>query len=205
MTGILSVLVLAQVLVQFRTLIGQEPSYTFLLALSSLRIMDYQTERDHKFVVLLGFLLISVKSLFTLDIYWILPSALAFAGLWYSLLPKALPEKSKVLLKLFVLSVPFAVILFFAFPRFVLPWAMARSGATYGEIGFTDELNPGRVAELASSANVAFRAKLSNLPFMTSIDLYWRGSVLTSSRGLSWRPGRPTLSSQDEEACRTFL
>lgn len=198
-TGTLSILLLIQVLVQFRTLIGQEPSYTFLLALSSLRIMDYETERDHKFVVLLGFLLISVKSLFTLDIYWILPSALAFAGLWYSLLPKDLPAKSKVLLKVFILSVPAAVILFFAFPRFVLPWAMSRGGSSYGEIGFTDEINPGRVAELASNPALAFRAKISNLPFKKSMDLYWRGSVLTSSRGLSWRPGRPSLRSQENK------
>ncbi|WP_374076472.1 DUF3488 and DUF4129 domain-containing transglutaminase family protein [Bdellovibrio bacteriovorus] len=199
-TGTLSILLLIQVLIQFRTLIGQEPSYTFLLALSSLRIMDYETERDHKFVVLLGFLLISVKSLFTLDIYWIVPSAIAFAGLWYSLLPRDLPAKSKVLIKVFILSIPAAVVLFFAFPRFVLPWAMSRGGSPYGEIGFTDEINPGRVAELASNPALAFRAKISELPLKKSMDLYWRGSVLTSSRGLSWRPGRPGLRATENRS-----
>ncbi|KYG70841.1 cysteine protease [Bdellovibrio bacteriovorus] len=189
-TGILSVLLLIQVLVQFRTLIGQEPAYTFLLALSSLRIMDYQNERDHKFVILLGFLLISVKALFSLDIYWIIPSVLAFVGLWYSLLPESLPARAKVLLKIFILSVPMAVILFFAFPRFVLPWAMSRGSAQFGEIGFTDEINPGMVAELATNTATAFRAKIENLPINKSVDLYWRGSVLTQSRGLSWRPRR---------------
>lgn len=198
-TGALSILLLAQVLIQFRTLIGQEPSYTFLLALSSLRIMDYETERDHKFVVLLGFLLISVKSLFTLDIYWILPSALSFAGLWYSLLPKELPQKARALLKIFIMSIPAAVVLFFAFPRLVLPWAMSRGGSPYGEIGFSDEINPGRVAELASTPEVAFRANISSLPLKNSAQLYWRGSVLTSSRGLSWRPGRPLLKTRDEK------
>ncbi|MEK2647275.1 transglutaminase TgpA family protein [Bdellovibrio sp. BCCA] len=197
-TGALSILLLVQTLIQFRTLIGQEPSYTFLLALSALRIMDYETERDHKFVVLLGFVLISVKSLFTLDIYWIFPSALAFGGLWYSLLPSGLPARSKALLKIFVLSIPLAVILFFVFPRFVLPWAMSRGGSPYGEIGFTDEINPGRVAELAANPAVAFRAKISDLPLKKSSDLYWRGSVLTSSRGLSWRPGRPILQTHEE-------
>ncbi|KYG68945.1 cysteine protease [Bdellovibrio bacteriovorus] len=189
-TGILSVLLLIQVLVQFRTLIGQEPAYTFLLALSSLRIMDYQNERDHKFVILLGFLLISVKALFSLDIYWIIPSVLAFVGLWYSLLPESLPARAKVLLKIFILSVPMAVILFFAFPRFVLPWAMSRGSAQFGEIGFTDEINPGMVAELATNTATAFRAKIENLPINKSVDLYWRGSALTQSRGLSWRPRR---------------
>lgn len=197
-TGILSVVILGQVLFQYRTLIGQEPSYTFLLGLSGLRIMDYRNERDHRFLVLLGFVLISIKALFSLDIYWILPSGLAFAGLWYSLLPDSFPQKGKVLAKIFALSLPGALILFFAFPRFVLPWAMSR-GSNYGQIGFSDELNPGRVAELAGTSNMVFRAKLSDLPIKNSQDLYWRGSVLTQSRGLSWRPGRPGLQTQKSD------
>jgi transglutaminase-like putative cysteine protease len=191
-TGILSVVILGQVLFQYRTLIGQEPSYTFLLGLSGLRIMDYRTDRDHKFLVLLGFILISIKALFNIDIYWVLPSALAFAGLWYSMLPDAFPQKGRILTKIFLLSAPGTLLLFFAFPRFVLPWAMSR-GPNQGQIGFSDELNPGGVAELASTSVMAFRAKLSNLPIKNSQELYWRGSVLTQSRGLSWRPGRVSI------------
>lgn len=196
-TGGLSVLLLAQILVQYRTLIGQDPSYTFLLGLSALRVMDYENERDHRFLVLLGFVLISIKALFSLDIYWIIPSGLAFAGLWYSLLSPELPQRGKILLKVFALSVPGAVILFFAFPRFVLPWAMSRGEAT-GQIGFSEELNPGRVAELAGVANMVFRAKLSDLPVKSSQELYWRGSVLVNSRGLSWRPGMLGIKPKNE-------
>ncbi|WP_413577539.1 transglutaminaseTgpA domain-containing protein [Bdellovibrio sp. HCB290] len=186
-TSALSILLLAQVLFQYRTIVGQEPSYTLLLGLSGLRVMDYSTERDHRFVALLGFILISVKALFSIDIYWIVPSIFAFWGIWYSLLPQNLHNKEKLLGRIFLLSVPLAVILFFAFPRVVIPWAMSR-GSTYGQIGFTDEVNPGRVAELAGSSQLAFRAKIDKLPFNHSADLYWRGSVLTSTRGLVWRP-----------------
>ncbi|UXR65771.1 DUF3488 and transglutaminase-like domain-containing protein [Bdellovibrio bacteriovorus] len=187
-TGVLSIALLVQILLQFRTFIGQEPSYTFLLGLSGLRVMDYRNERDHRFLVLLGFVLVSVKALFSLDIYWIIPSALAFAGLWYSLLPGALPHKGRVLLKVFALSVPAAVIMFFAFPRVVLPWAMSR-GSNTGQIGFSEELNPGNVAELAGISTMVFRAKLSETGIKNAENLYWRGSVLPYSRGLSWRPG----------------
>ncbi|WII73048.1 DUF3488 and transglutaminase-like domain-containing protein [Bdellovibrio sp. 22V] len=192
-TGVLSILLLIQVLVQFRTLIGQEPAYTFLLGLSALRVMDYENERDHKFLVLLGFVLVSVKALFSLDIYWILPSALCFAGLWFSLLPAHLPQRTSALAKIFLISTPLALILFFAFPRFVLPWAMSRSSSSYGEVGFSDEMNPGRVAELATNLETAFRAKIQNLDQKRIRDLYWRGSVLSESRGLSWRPQRVGL------------
>ncbi|WP_413295007.1 DUF3488 and DUF4129 domain-containing transglutaminase family protein [Bdellovibrio sp. HCB185ZH] len=185
-TGFLSILLLGQVLFQYRTIVGQDPSYTLLLGLSALRVMDYSTERDHKFVALLGFVLISVKALFSIDIYWVLPSAFAFWGIWYSLLPAQTPSKGKTLWKIFLLSVPMAVTLFFAFPRVVIPWAMSR-GSTYGQIGFTEDMNPGRVAEIAGSSQLAFRAKIDRLPLKQSKDLYWRGSVLSSSRGLVWR------------------
>jgi hypothetical protein len=185
-TGFLSLLLLGQVLFQYRTIVGQEPSYTLLLGLSGLRVMDYANDRDHKFVALLGFVLISVKALFSIDIYWVLPSAFAFWGIWYSLLPTQTPSKGKTLWKIFLLSIPMAVILFFAFPRVVIPWAMSR-GTTYGQIGFTEDMNPGRVAEIAGSSQLAFRAKTDRLPLKQSKDLYWRGSVLSASRGLVWR------------------
>lgn len=198
-TGILSIALLVQILLQFRTFIGQEPSYTFLLGLSGLRVMDYRNERDHRFLVLLGFVLVSVKALFSLDIYWIIPSALAFAGLWYSLLPSDLPQKGKVLLKVFALSAPAAVLMFFAFPRVVLPWAMSR-GSNTGQIGFSEELNPGNVAELAGVSTMVFRAKLSEAGIKNGENLYWRGSVLPYSRGLSWRPGALGLRASEQKA-----
>lgn len=203
-TGFLSLILLGQILLQYRTLVGQEPSYTFLLGLSGLRVMDYKNERDHRFLVLLGFVLVSIKALFSLDIYWIIPSALAFVGLWFSLLPDSHPGRLKLLGKVFILSLPTAAVLFFAFPRFVLPWAMSRGNAA-GQIGFSDELNPGRVAELANVSTMAFRAKLSGLGLSTS-DLYWRGSVLVGSRGLSWRPGLLGLQPQPQvsEPSNTF-
>lgn len=197
-TGALSVLLLVQVLLQYRTLVGQEPAYTFLLGLSALRVMDYRNDRDHRFIVLLGFVLISVKALFNLDIYWIVPSLFSFFGFWFSLLPQDFPGKGKFLFRIFLLSVPLMAILFFAFPRVVMPWAMSR-GSPYGEIGFSDQMNPGKVAELAGSTAMVFRASLGKTPLKTSQELYWRGSVLGISRGLSWRPQRTNLKAARDE------
>lgn len=196
-TGVLSVLLLLQVLFEYRTLVGQEPAYTFLLGLSALRVMDYRNERDHRFLVMLGFVLISVKALFNLDIYWILPSLLSFFGFWFSLLPQTLPGRGLFLVRIFLLSIPLMAALFFAFPRVVMPWAMSR-GSNYGEIGFSDQMNPGKVAELAGSTAMVFRARINETPLKTSEELYWRGSVLGNSRGLSWRPQRTNLKAVTE-------
>lgn len=164
-----------------------------MLALSALRLMDYETERDHKFVVLLGLLLVAAKSLFSLDLYWIVPTFFAFSGLWYSLLPASMRLRSKFLLKIFIYSIPGAVLMFFVFPRVVVPWAMSRGGASTGEVGFADDMNPGKVAELAESPNVAFRAQIVESSLKQTSELYWRGSVLNISHGLSWKPGRRAL------------
>lgn len=188
-TGFLSIMLLAQVLIQYRTLIGQEPSYTFLVGLSALRVMDYKTDRDHKFVTLLGFVLISVKALFSIDIYWVIPSGFVLFGLWYSLMPEKLPGKMKALIKIFAISVPLTVVLFFVFPRFVLPWAMSR-GTNQGMMGFSEELNPGKVAQLATSNDLVFRAKVDRVVGHEVKDFYWRGAILAKSNGLSWQPER---------------
>lgn len=197
-TGILSVVLLAIVWMQFRSLVSQDSAYTYLLCLSALKIMDYQTERDHKFLILLGFILVAAKSLFSIDIYWLLPTFLAFAGLWISLLPQEFRHKSNFMTKIFLLSSPLALLLFFLFPRFVLPWALSK-GNFHGETGFSDGINPGQIAELASQSQLVFRAKFPNS--MKLRDLYWRGSILMDSEGLIWKsrhlqiaPESPSLS-----------
>lgn len=185
----LGALIFAFVIIKYRSLAGLDPGCTLLLAFSALRVIEYKNSRDHKFVVLSGFLLTSVKSLFTLDIYWLAPSAIAFLGLWYSLLPLALTLKGRFFSKLVAFSVPLSLMLFLVIPRTLIPWAMSRGGDNYGEVGFSEELNPGNVAELATLPNVAFRAKILNPQLQESIDKYWRGSNLTLSVGLSWKPG----------------
>ncbi len=197
-TGALSVLLLVGILLKYRTLMQQEPAFTFLLGLSALKIVDYINERDHKFLVLLGFLLLGAKSLFTLDFIWIVPSTVALIGLWSSLLPSFLKHQTSYLIKISIYSLPMTVLLFFAFPRVVLPWAISRGGDAQGDIGFSDETDPGRMSEIASGPNIAFRVKLENIYFNKPKSFYWRGAVLTFSKGLSWRPGHSELKTTQE-------
>lgn len=203
LSNILSVVLLVTVWLHFKTLVGQEAAFSFLLGLAALRVSDYRTERDHKFIVLLGLILIAARALFSLDIYWLIPSGIALFGLLYSLLPVKLPSRFSVLLKVLILSAPLTILLFLVFPRVVMPWAASR-GQDLGHIGFSDDMNPGSVAEIAANSQVAFRAKLSELPLKRIQDLYWRGAVLQHSEGLPWKQGLqrreknpPALHSRD--------
>lgn len=188
LSNILSVILLVIVWLHFKTLVGQEPAFSFLLGLAALRVSDYRSERDHKFIVLLGLILIAARALFSLDIYWLIPSGVALFGLLYSLLPKNLPHRFSVLFKVVLLSVPLTTLLFLVFPRVVMPWAISR-GQNLGHIGFSDDMNPGSVAEIAANSQIAFRAKLTELPLKRTQDLYWKGAVLSQSEGLSWKQG----------------
>lgn len=191
LTAALSFLLLVQVYIQYRSLFGQESSNTLLMGLSALKIMDYESERDHKFLILMGFIMIAMKAIFTIDFYWLAPSALAFIGLWYAMLDAQFHKKNLFLGRVFLASLPLSLILFIAFPRFVVPWALNQAQPV-GIVGFSDSLSPGEVAELASQDRLVFRASFPNSDHVGS-SFYWRGAVLTQSDGLKWSVGPPQL------------
>ncbi len=192
LTATLSVLLPIVVYLHYKTLLGSEESTTLLLGLSALKIMDYENERDHKFLILIGFIMVCLKPLYSLDLYWVVPTLLAFLSLWYSLLSPTIRFPLRFLLQLFLFSIPMGLVLFLGFPRIVVPWAMSQ-GHEQETMGFSDQLNPGAVAELASQDSMAFRVKFLN-DVMLENSLYWRGSVLTLSEGLRWLPKRQQVA-----------
>lgn len=189
LTTILSGLFLLQVYLEFKTLLGQEPSTSLLMGLAAIKVMDYENSRDHKYLVILGFILLSMKPLFSMDLYWVPFLICAFVGLWWSMLRPEQPKPLPFLGRLFISSIPVALALFFIFPRFVFPWA-ARANHSRSTMGFSENLNPGNSAELVENDRLIFRARFSaeQPPVHT---LYWRGGVLSESHGLSWTTHPP--------------
>lgn len=203
-TTILSALFLLQIYLEFRTLLGQEPSTSLLMGLAAIKVVDYETPRDHKYLVILGFILLAMKPLFSLDLYWLPFLLLSFVGLWWSMLRPEQPRPLPFLGRLFVLSIPVALALFLIFPRFVFPWA-ARANQNRAQMGFSENLNPGDSAELAETDRLIFRARFDSEKQPSVESLYWRGGVLQESHGLSWttRPGErifsaPNLAKNDK-------
>lgn len=188
-TTVLSALFLLQIYLEFKTLLGQEPSTSLLMGLAAIKVVDYETPRDHKYLVILGFILLSMKPLFSLDLYWLPFLLCAFVGLWWSMLRPEQPKPLSFLGRLFVSSVPVALALFLIFPRFVFPWA-ARANQSRAQMGFSENLNPGESAELAETDRLIFRARFEVDKQPSVESLYWRGGVLRESKGLSWAIGQ---------------
>ncbi len=97
-------------------------------------------------------------------------------------------ERVKITLKVFLYSVPLAAILFFAFPRLYLGNLFTSNVKDKGLMGFSEKLRPGDMAELATSEEDIFRAKVNGRP-LSQFDMYWRGAVLTRTDGFNWVPG----------------
>ena len=191
-TSLLSVVLFVVIYIQRGEILAQIPSMTLLMGLAALKVMDYQNQRDHKFLVLFGFVLVALKSIFSVDLYAFVPGLLAFFGFWISLYPQKTKGRWLLISRTAVLAFPLLGLLFFAFPRIVVPWAMKR-GAPTATMGFSGEVAPGSISRLAQNNQLVFRAQLFDR-VETASSLYWRGNVLTRSYGLYWPFSTPANS-----------
>ena len=182
--NVFSVTCLCLVLAQFRTFLGQEASSTLLVMLASLRIADFRNSRDEKFLIMLGFILVALKFLFSLDLYWFPIGGVIFLGLWRSILPSDMESPWRMTLTSAMKAFPFVLILFFVFPRVQTPWARD-FGPNIPLSGMSESIGPGDISDLTMSQQTVFRAKFNGLrPGMR--ELYWRGAVLERMDGFRW-------------------
>ncbi len=94
-------------------------------------------------------------------------------------------------LKLAAYSVPIALILFFILPKLPPLWKMPKQETK--QIGLSEEISPGDIAELAQSSNLAFRATFEGAQPLKS-DLYWRVLIQDEYDGQRW-----TISQQERD------
>ena len=177
------------VYIQHKTIFGQEESITILVGLTAITILNFETTRDLKFIVLLGFLMVVLKSVFSLDFFWVIPALFSYFGLWLTLLDNAKVEKFRYLGKVVLRSVPLLVLLFILFPRLVL-FQVNKNMSRTASIGFSEEMTPGRFTQIAMSDQMVFRAQFLNTARINISDLYWRGAVLNNSNGFIWTKGK---------------
>ena len=98
-----------------------------------------------------------------------------------------LRKEFRVSAKIMVQALPWMVLFFVFFPRIHGSlWGSPLHGR--GQTGFADHIEPGSIAQLVRSSEIAFRAEFSGgIPRPDR--LYWRGLVFQHFDGIRWQRG----------------
>jgi protein-glutamine gamma-glutamyltransferase len=208
--SLVALLLVAGVLVRFRTLNGLSAGTALLALMGSIKLMETRAQRDQFIVVGAGiFLLLAAcldrQNLLRAPLYivhaWLCCTALAVVAYAPTApaagRPQAFDNRAAVMLagRSLAFALPLAVMLFIFFPR--LPgafWAIPRSDEALTGLG--DSMSPGSISQLTASYDVAFRAHFDGTPPPPQ-ERYWRGPVLHEFDGYTWRRVRNSVARQD--------
>jgi hypothetical protein len=107
----------------------------------------------------------------------------------------------KFLLVTCSLSIPiflFTALLFVFFPRVGLSLLLVNQGRSERMIGFSDQVDLGKVGKLRSDSTIALRVFLPNLPEEPPprIPLYLKGAAFDSYDGMTWRRDKTQLQAE---------
>lgn len=169
---------------------GTEAMVGLLVCAFSLKLLEVNSARDAQLLVFIGFIITATQFLFNQS-----PQAAAYAILcvvlllasWRSLYlthtqTTGLRLKRGAMILLHAL--PIMLVLFVVIPRLGPLWAIPTQQTA--KTGFSDSLSPGDLGNLALNRAPAFRVEFSDQPPAPS-QLYWRGLVLDSFDGRTWR------------------
>jgi transglutaminase-like putative cysteine protease len=190
--GAITALLVGGVLVNFRTLNGLAAGTALLVVMGALKLVESRGRRDDGIVIGVSlFMLLAAaladQSLSRLPLYllviWGACAAMmlvAHPGPGPRLRP-ALRLSARALL----MAVPLAAACFLFFPRFSSQfWALP--GGRGASTGLSDQMSPGAIDRLVADYEPAFRVRFEGAVPPPQFR-YWRGPVLNSFDGFTWR------------------
>ncbi|MEX0959470.1 MAG: DUF3488 and transglutaminase-like domain-containing protein [Burkholderiales bacterium] len=195
------------VLLSYRTLFGRDSGVALLLVMVSLKLLEMRRSRDVFIVVLLAYFLTItnffysqtiVTAIYSLVAIWVITATMV------SLQHAAAPPRFGTVFRgsgtLLMQSVPVMLVLFILFPRVQGPlWGLPQTQIS-ARSGLSDTMSPGSITDLSLSDEIAFRVQFEDTPDNPA-ELYWRGPVMWSYDGRTWRTGSPvTMSEPAHEA-----
>lgn len=176
----------------YRTLVGREAGVCMLVLLLALKLLEMRARRDLFVVVFLSFFVLLTNFFYSQTIATALLAAagvIAILGAQMSFqftgVHPPLRERLAMALRLFLLAAPLTLVLFVFFPRIQGPFWGMPGDATSARTGLSDSMEPGKIAELTLSPEIAFRVQFEGAAPPPSA-LYWRGPVLGSYDGRRW-------------------
>lgn len=158
-----------------------------------MKTLEMNRRRDFYQVILLGVFLLSCSLIFKQNllfsslIFILLIFNFVVLFLYFSRATSSIQAYKKVSL-LLLQSIPLALVLFFIFPRLSPFWQvpLAKSAKT----GLSDHVQPGDIAKLAQSDELAFRVTFENGAPLPST-MYWRALTMEHFDGKKWAIDQP--------------
>jgi transglutaminase-like putative cysteine protease len=193
--GAVTAALVAAVALNFRTLNGLEAGTALLVVMGALKVLESRGRRDDAIVIGVALFLLlaaalSDQALWRMPFYllaaWAAGGAIALVAHGDALLTVrvALRLSARALL----MAIPLALACFAFFPRVAGHfWALDRGAG--GITGLGDEMTPGNIGKLATEYEPAFRVWFEGAPPPRAA-LYFRGPVLNSFDGFTWRRAR---------------
>ncbi|MCJ8277787.1 MAG: DUF3488 domain-containing transglutaminase family protein, partial [Bdellovibrionales bacterium] len=205
----------AWVQLQYGTLLGLDAGAALLIMSVCLKVLDRARYHDAMVVLFLNFMLLLVRVVDDQSLWMTLVGAfdlVIVTALLVQLhtrndLSIDLQGLLKTGFKLILQTTPFLFLLFFVFPRYTTQFGLVpMAGKT--SAGFSADMEPGRVSQVAQSDLTAFRVRFQGT-IPGPRERYWRGLVLEKNQGMSWsvfdsskkrvKPQRGTLSQVEQE------
>src|SRR6476660_3836369 len=171
-----------------------EAGISLLVVLMSLKILEAHTAREFRVLVLIGWMLCLCGFFLSQDLTTALCLLIAFALLAVALIqfhrgaaPGAVWPPVVTACKLLLQASPLVVLFFLLFPRINAGLRLELRPFRSANTGFSDRLSPGKIAALANSSELAFRAEFPGSSTRPSGPMYWRGLVMWRCNGMEWR------------------
>ena len=193
--AILAITLVLAVIMQFRSFSGLAAGSALLTCMGAVKLLETQSRRDAMIIVATSLFLMLAACL---DRQALLRAPLYIAETWLACATLAALSAPRAALqatrafgiagRALLFGLPITLVLFLFFPRLQgQVWAL-NSGSS-AVTGLSDEMSPGAISELSESDEPAFRVRfLGQTPPPQS--LYWRGPVLHSFDGYTWRRDR---------------
>jgi transglutaminase-like putative cysteine protease len=185
---------LTAVFFSYSSVRGVEAGISLLLVLMSLKILEAQTAREFRVMILIGWMLCLCGLFLSQGLAFALCLLTAFALLVVALIqfhrgaaPGAVWPPVGTTCKLLLQAAPLVVLFFLLCPRVNTGLGLELRFLRSTNTGFSDRLSPGSIAALANSSDVAFRAEFPGSSTRPTGPMYWRGVVMWHCDGMEWR------------------
>lgn len=179
-------------------LLGRDPGTALLLGMAALKLLEMRRRRDVHIVMYLGYFLAATQFLYDQSLPMILYLGATSWALTIMLIaahqarPPATPWRyARQAGMLLLQALPVMLLLFVLFPRLAGPLWRLPDDARGATTGLSDTMSPGTITHLSQSDEVAFRVGFDGEPPLPQ-ERYWRGPVLSSYDGRTWRQAAVT-------------